>query len=79
MTLYAGAFEIVRINRYISTLRIEENSGGARAGNSKIVSPPCPHELFADAEAALDSAIRFGQAVIDRAIPGLTIDDLKSC
>jgi hypothetical protein len=78
MMLYAGAFEVVGINRFISTLRIEMKSGGEPSGDAKLLSPPCPDALFADAEAALDSAITFARALIDGEIPGLTMDDLKA-
>ena len=78
MTLYAAAFEVALMNRFISTLCIEQNGGPQPAGNAKLLNPPCPKELFADPEEALASAITFGEAVIDGEIPGLAMDDFKA-
>ena len=74
MTISAGAFEVVEISRFISTLCIAKKGGREAADNATLFSPPLPPELFSDAGAALESAIAFGQSVIDGEIPGLTMD-----
>ena len=76
MTISAGALEVVELSRFISTLCIKKR-GREAADNAKLFNPPLPAELFADAGAALDSAIAFGQSVIDGKISGLTMDDPK--
>jgi hypothetical protein len=78
LTLYAGAFEVPPLDRFISTLYIEKDAAGP-AGNAWFLDPPCPEELFASAREALESAIAFGRATIDDGIPGLTGDRPKSC
>jgi hypothetical protein len=77
MTISAGAFEIVGLGRFTSTLWIAKQEGREDANDAKLFNPPLPAELFADAGAALDSAIAFGQSVIDGEIPGLTMNDSK--
>jgi hypothetical protein len=78
MTLYAAAFEVVQLHRFISTLSIELAGGAEPGDNARLLSPPCPNELFADEHEALASAITFGQAVIDGEIAGLTVDDFNA-
>ena len=78
MMISAGAFEVVELSRFVSTLSIAKNSGREAADYAKVFSPPWPAELFADAGAALASAIAFGHLVIDGKIPGLTMDDPKA-
>lgn len=74
MTINAGAFEVAGLDRFISTLWIENRLGCARAHSAKLFSPPWPAELFADEGTALDSAVAFGRSVIDGQIPGLTME-----
>lgn len=77
MTINAGAFEVAELSRFISTLWIEKKQGRKPADFAKLFSPPWPADLFDDAETALDSAIAFGQSVIDGEIPGVTIGNSK--
>lgn len=78
LTLHAGAFEVPRLDRFISTLYIEKNLGGP-GGIARFFDPPCPEGLFVDAGQALESAIAFGQTMIDDGIPGLTANYPKTC
>jgi hypothetical protein len=78
MTISAGAFEVVELSRFISTLWIAKDGAPEAADSAKLFSPPLPPELFSDAGEALKSAIAFGQSVIDGEIPGLTMDDPKA-
>jgi hypothetical protein len=73
LTLHAGAFEVPSLDRFVSTLYVEKNAEGP-GGVARFLDPPCPEALFADAGEALESAIAFGQAMIDDGIPGFTSD-----
>ena len=74
MTISAGAFGVAELDRFISTVWIERKRGKGPAHSARLFNPPWPAELFANAGTALDSAIAFGQSVIDGEFPGLTMD-----
>lgn len=77
MRINAAAFEVAELDRFISTLWIENKRERAPAQSAKLFSPPWPAELFADERTALDCAIAFGRSVIDGEVPGVTMEGPK--
>jgi hypothetical protein len=77
MTINAAAFEVAELDRFISTLWIQNKRERGPAHSARLFSPPWPEELFADERSALDCAIAFGQSVIDGEVPGVTMEGAK--
>ena len=75
MTIKAGAFEFNAEGRYVSILSIARNGAGGEQGSVKLFDPPCPDDLFADADDALDAAIAHGRAIVDGEVPGARMED----
>ena len=64
MTIKAGAFEFNAEGRYVSILSIARRGAGGEQGSAKLFDPPCPDDLFGDADEALDAAIEHGRAIV---------------
>jgi hypothetical protein len=75
MTITAGAFEFKLEGRYISVLSIARNGADGERGSAKMFDPPCPDDLFAVAEEALDAAIAHGRAIVDGEVPDAHMED----
>ena len=75
MTIKAGAFEFNAEGRYVTILSIARNGAGGEQGATKLFDPPCPDDLFSDADEALDAAITHGRAIVDREVPGARMED----
>jgi hypothetical protein len=75
MTIKAGAFEFNSEGRYVSILSIARNGAGGEQGSVKLFDPPCPDDLFSDADEALDAAITHGRAIVDGEVPGAHMED----
>ena len=75
MTIKAGAFEFNAEGRYVSILSIARSGAGGEQGSAKLFDPPCPDDLFADADEALDAAIAHGRAILDGEVLGARMED----
>jgi len=75
MMIKAGAFEFNAEGRYVSILSIARSGAGGEQGSAKLFDPPCPDNLFADADEALDAAIAHGRAILDGEVLGARMED----
>jgi len=75
MMIKAGAFEFNAEGRYVSILSIARSGAGGEQGSAKLFDPPCPDDLFADADEALDAAIAHGRAILDGEVLGARMED----
>jgi len=75
MTIKAGAFEFNAEGRYVSILSIARRGAGGEQGSAKLFDPPCPDDLFGDADEALDAAIEHGRAIVDGEVPDVHMED----
>lgn len=75
MTIKAGAFELNGGGRFVSVLSITWSGDGDEPRTAKLFDPPCPEDLFADVDDALDTAIAYGRSIIDGDVPGVFMED----
>ena len=70
MVIRAGAFEVLGTGRFVPVLSIGTDDASGGYASARSFNPPCPDDLFEDSEDALECAIEFGRAIIDKQVPG---------